>query len=493
MKQCLIHLHPTFADFAQSVIVVNKLYGISEFRYIEGPSLQSKMVVSEFAERLGAISDSFEECGLSISVKKSRFGARVFVSAMRRIKLAELTQLVKMKDIGLRYAARDSIMRKPISYWYLLSPKPIRYLFELLHYVRGILLISIYRELLADNRPDIVVSSHSTYIPYVALLKAANSLAIEIVCHDVRRTSVIEDYRDFYHNNTELANAALKYNEFMDFAGKARELTVDKGSFYAKASKESSRVEDNGIKSRALVILPHCIKDANFTCEGKQMLYDNYFDWIVSTVLVLAVRESHYDRIVFKIHPHSRLFQDYGLLCLLGLALRFGRNRRKVIVGERIDTSTILKGNKVIPVTCHGSVAYENGSLGICTLAVGKAPAPTKCIVRPKDIKEYKNMLLYPGIFENRMEIDSTAIALAKAQTQVLSIMEMPPEVNKEYNSYFKDVFYFGIIGSNKKPVDKKTLTEVLRRFYDSFDVRKIRVSQSMSFIAYKINARNHQ
>lgn len=489
MKQCLIHLHPTFVDFTQSVMVVKKLYGITTFKYIDGPSLQSKSVVSEFAERLDELSGLFKECGLSISRKKTSFGIRAFAAALRRMQRRDLIQIARLKDIGLRYAARDSIMRKPMSYWYLISPGMVRYLFELVHYMRGALLISIYKELLATDRPSVVISSHSTYIPYVALLRAANSLDITVVCHDVRRTSVIEGYMDFYHNNTELANAAHKYSEFMDFAGKARELTVDKRSFYAKASKDMSASKDKKLSGRALVLLPHCIKDANFTCNGTEMLYDNYFDWIVSTVYILVTRRSHYERIVFKIHPHARLFQDYILLYLLGLALRIGRIRRCVLVGEKIDTSRILSGYNMVPVTCHGSVSYENGSIGICTLAVGEAPAPPKCVVRPKDKEEYKSMLVCPSRFEKKVEINKDAVSKAKAQTDILSIMEMPAEINMEYNSYFKSVFYFGIIDSNKKPVTNKALVENLRRFYDSFEVKKVSISQSMSFIAYRTKA----
>jgi len=495
MKQnVLIHLHPTFFDFCQSLCSSEKIYGgFDSITCLNGPSIQSSRLCKSYAEWLFDARRVFEELW-NCPVKFQGIGFRIFFIEYCRV-IARACFRERGLDIPtvFKYAAKDSIIRSRISYAYLTSPYTVRRVLEKIWQVRGLALRNIYKKLLKENGTSIVISSHAVYIGYTSLIQAAQELGIDCIVHDTYRTSIVKGVCHIYDASHHMKDAFGSYDLFVRQGETSRAGFISSNAIAADTGSSSSSSTDAGAasfvvrkKKRMLVLLPHIFKDANYGTDPSRWLYRDYFAWLIETLKILVLEYSGFDLIVYKVHPHARRFQEEGLMSFLGRLLYLGRNRSRVRVVESDQSISDIVPDYdhyiVTPVTFQGSTCFENGACGYGTVAVGNPPCPESAIYHPESKASYKQAIQDPKITLGLCSLDESCVEECKKQLAVYTYTRLPDSLYRQYSVMLQDGFYFGTSGHKRSDRDWVERVDAFRR---SFDLRVVKLSQTFSVVEY--------
>ena len=442
----LIHLHPHFGHFTQSIILAKKIAHINNVTCLLAPSLQRKSSI-EFFSYL-----QHHENSLAVSLE-TRFAfkrLRTFKSFSYKA-IASLSRCPTAQLGSLHYAVKDSLIRGRYSYLYSLLPSPLRQAVELLFKIKAGLLFSAYQLEMLQSRPKICIISHSTYVPYVAFIEAATRLDIPVLVlyGAVERAILITRPSLIYHitNSAQLIMSERPIDS--NILANVTSSYADASSLYClnrnqSPSSTSSLSEHSG--PTVLLLLTHCIKDNNYVSDPSQMLFTTYFIWLLRTAFHLLRTPCNYDLIVFKIHPHARAFRDYAMLWILGKICSIGVNRSRTLLTNsksfESDLARIDGIPRIYPVTFHGSVAYENASIGMRTITVGSAPAPVGSCFHPKSKGEYFSALTSPLSLPDSFDKPTIKADIQSARYLILVYEAMKPPLKEEILS-LRQYFYF--------------------------------------------------
>ena len=489
-KNILIHLHPTFQDFALSVAIAKRIQrGASTVVALEGASLQNSLLGDFYKTIVSAKGILRELYGLSLTRERISWGRVLFSSAgLWKAKSILRSKQFKLNS-ALWHASRDSLMRRRFAYIYLAAPGIFKRIAEMLEYGWAIMLRNAYLEILDRHDIGIVFLSHASYVPYIALIDAAMHRGIKCVVHEHKRTYTIASSADVYHVNHFLQSGTIDYQWLKHRLGKERAGAIDKTSLFQRDNKsEIMRMKPT---KTALVIGTHCIKDTNHTCDPKKMVYENYWEWLLHTVLILTFKRCTFDRIIYKVHPHARLFQDHFLLSSVALLLRLGVNRRKVFVvggfgsamtNEGTQKSSICEDYMLVPVTFHGSIALESAIQGIASISAGQPCIPSNAVVRADNKAEYLRIITdcrYYGWRRDGLKIEETK---CEEMHNVLGWMDVNGAVSsRDSFERLKDIYYFG----SRTDILESDLRNLMREFDGSLKYFLEEVSPGRELVVY--------
>lgn len=390
-KKIAIHLHPRLGWLMSALIVGEQTFGHCEFIFVRGHSFQDV-----FNIRLRSYVDKY------INVINKALGEGSTVSAAgvhelsfrdRVIGLLHVAKSITRNECAsLKWAARDSLMRRRWAYIYFFSPRLGRRLLEYAQIRWSIWMRECNLRMLRRLDVDACILSHTTYSYYVAVIEASLSRGSPVLVVGDSPSALISRSRAIYHQRRFIKDSITHYeNRFGSI-----ETSRNDNSEHRSGFKPDNKTEMNQ-EVTALVIYSHCLKDCNYISERSQMLYENFFDWSLDTVWQLTVGYTEYDWVVFKAHPHASQYQDEWLIDVISRLPKAGRNRNKYIVlGKEEDLEKLLEEKKVtrsVAVSFSGTIAIERACDSKQTLLAGSSPAAGELVVEPRDLFEYRHML----------------------------------------------------------------------------------------------------
>ena len=493
-----IHLHPSFEYLVQACVTAEKLLGHNniEFYFLLSPILQKHHVLQDFLSFLNTNAGALKPLlGQHVHISQiSRLQILANLpSALHKLLLGRRTLVTKKAIVSLSYASKDSIMRKPLSLIYFLSPRPVRYLFEALHLIWATAFQLTYTHKLSSAQCDLVVASHATYIPYVALIEASLSCNTQVLVHDVYKSFLLKAQSSTYHSNRFLyeATQSLDHRSLLTVTSNTY---VDPTSPFAETTsdteKPSSQHNSQFHDKRTLIIATHCFKDCNHNCDPSAMLFDNYFDWTLYTSICLSLLSTDFDYVVYKIHPHATQYRDKTLLLLIGLLLKVGVNRRKVFIEGRSSAAespaSIYQQSIPTTVSFHGSIINESAINGKGSISAGLAPAADNSFILPLTQASYQKLLIHSKLSSHLTCLDKQTVFAAQNLRKVQSLMNLNGVLsNYSYGDSFRSLYFFGSSG----PLDHNKFKQLISSYKDAFNLTTINVNPTIIPIAYSMNA----
>lgn len=478
--KAVIHLHPHFSHLIHSIKLSQRLFDVESFTLLDSPNLQ-KAYSRDFASYLERYHHILE----------ALFSTRLL---FRRVSLHHTLHTVfrRFRTIvqilfgstprSLIYATRDSLIRSRFCYLYTLLPRPLSSLVEQLFQIRSKALLYTYLEFLRAEQASLLVVSHSTYSEYVALIEAAATLEIPtlVLSGAIDRAWLIRRPCEIYHITDKIRSLlALKPSELaLDLSADSTHLTDS--SIYSLATPLS---EDPPQSSEScLFVAFHCFKDNNHVANPSRMLFHNYLAWTIYTCLFLALNKSNWKRIVLKIHPHAKMFQDLALFHLLTRIVQHGVNSRKIQIlahdASLSDLSLAINGYNLSVLTFQGSIAYEAVLYGKKPFVVGAAPVPDEACITIATKKQYRNLL--SCIKATNLD-NATTIQQQQQCRKLISIFEgMKPKLSsREHILSLKDFYFFG----SSIPIDENRLRHILDRAYNDYQPTTIPIDSQTSIV----------
>ena len=395
--KAILHIHPHFAHFIQSLVLAEKLFDVDEVSVIDAPSFHHDCT-SRFSEYLAT---GLQEISQATN-KKIEITDLVWPS------LFQWHNILRSKlPNSVFYACRDSLLRGKFSHLYVLLPKVLRRLLEFALYTKAKFLYSAYRASIRSTGACLSIASHSTYMPYVTLIEASldEGIPILVLYGCVDRAIYISGKRLIYHYACMADRITANINPQILHPHRLKSTYAHRTSLYHSTLRNSNLAPSvhRNISTKHpdptpphLLVLLHCIKDNNHTQNPFHMLFENYFQWALYTCLFLALNKSNYKKILIKVHPHAQSFGDYTLLLWVARLASIGLNKNKVTIlnsKSSLAEQQIVGSNQLVPLTFHGSVAYENASIGLKTLTVGDTPCPSDAYYRVTSKSEYFSIL----------------------------------------------------------------------------------------------------
>lgn len=391
-KRALLHLHPDFLMFSESILLAKKYFEIEEVDCHLGPTLQRKYP-RRFLDYLKANEIALRG-GFDMELVFSAFSIRLVLSRLRGF----FRMLADRKTVSesRRIAIRDSLVRSKFSYGYLVLPVWLRYAVETSMVPWFNVVRFYYRCLFSRGSYSLVIVSHGCYIPYVAVIESALDVGIPVMVSDGVLAYCIKERQETYHGRYYQCNIFRSYERL---ASKGKDIAIDEmGRESIFREVDMQRCLDSRTSKSVLGIFPHCIKDVNNVSPSKSLVFRNYFEWLWYTTWILAVKRCKYDGIFFKIHPHARRYQDYWMLWLMSRIVECGVNRRKVIRTDKLVKSfwfDVNNGNtSITPVSINGSVVNEAAICGFRSIVPAIGQAFPSAYTYTGSIKEYKNKIL---------------------------------------------------------------------------------------------------
>lgn len=452
---CFVLMHPALGYLGETVFLAKRLYGIRDYTLYCGPSSQPGCIKdyrSYLIREREEIESGFQ-IGYSVKSAKFRYSVSKLVEALRT------RAAVLRRHPALLFACRDTIIRGRYSRLYCFAPIFIRRLIEFVVQVRGIYIYDHYLDVLSRSRPTLVSVPHTTYVEYVSLIEACVVLKIDCMSVGDEVSKIIKQKKVVYHGRNDLPrylalNASLRCEQ--DFR---TSVPSDKTSLFNSLLTARERASQDQESSSALVILTHCLRDANYVSDPKAMLFQSFFEWTMRTVTYLMLNKSDFDWIVYKVHPHAHIYRDKWILTILGYMLCLGVNRKKVRIVSSKGIDSIIDANKIgqiTPVTFSGSVSNELACLGIGSIAAGK-PMSVKGGYRLfKDVESYYKSLVNPVISNDLKDLSQEVIEDSKRLRSLLSetICPMQGALRQQLNVFY----HFG----RTKKADASALKEVM-------------------------------
>ena len=415
-KTALLHLHPDFLIFSESILLAKRCFKINRFDCHHGPTLQ-KAYPLRFWRYLRVN---------SIAISKS-FGVElVFGVWSFRLSLSTLYGFWKyfvsnsLYCKSRRIAIRDSITRGKFSYCYLVLPVWLRRIVEAAMIPWFDILRISYRNILSRNSYSLVIVSHGCYVPYVALIESALDIGIDVMVVDGSRAYCIKQRQETYHGHYYQSRIFKSYEKIARVAEKCQFNGLGSDSLFR--GMDLQKYGKDKISNRVLAVFPHCIKDVNNISPSHHLVFRSYFDWLCYTVWILCSQKCYYDAIVFKIHPHASRYQDEWMLRLMSNMLKYGINRKKIVAPERIDEDfwrNVVSGKTIIsPVSVNGSIVNEAALCGFKSITPGIAQAFPSAYTHTRNTEEYKQRILAPQ--EDKTDKD-IIISDAKKYREILA------------------------------------------------------------------------
>ena len=461
--KALLHIHPHFSHFIQSVVLAEKLFSVDSITVFRGPSFHPKSS-AKFAQylqdHLVAISTALNK---TFDVSTFHWPSPLLWPAL----------LMSNLPPSVYFSCRDSLLRGKYSHIYLFLPIPVRRFFELFLYAKAHLLYASYRSLIRSTGATLSISSHSTYMPYVTLIEASldEGIPILVLYGAVDRAILIKGRNVVYHYACKADQIVAKIPPHALHPDRVKSTYAHPSSQYVvsgQLNKQTLKPKGCGDHDSVdsgrpnLLVLLHCLKDNNYTQNPSHMLFENYFDWTLLTCLCLALFRSNYQYIYIKVHPHASSFGDFALLRLIANIAAIGINSNKVkVLSSRPSQNDqpSLSSRPLVSLTFHGSVAYENASSGLPTLTVGDAPCPQDGYYRVDSKAEYfsllRNYKRLPISFFNTLS--SSTILTSRQFIHAIECMKPYPQSISKLILSLRRYFFF----SRQSSLDVEHLSTV--------------------------------
>lgn len=478
-QNVVIHLHPHFSHLVHSIKLSQGLFHVDRFTLLDSPNLQ-KAYSSDFSCYLETYKQSLETL-LSTSLAFRRVTLRhILHSAFLRARNISKT-FFGLTPQSLTHSTRDTIIRSRLCYLYSVLPSPLSAFVENLFLIRAKALLLTYIDFLRREKASLLVISHSTYSEYVALIEAAATLQIPILVLSgaVDRAWMIRDACEIYHITDKVGSLLELDSQKLDLNPSAYSTHVTGSSIY---QLPSSSVDQKIHPKSCLLVAFHCFKDNNHVANPSRMLFPSYLAWTTFTCLFLAFNKAKWAKIVLKVHPHARIFQDLALFHLLTWLVKQGVNSHKIQIldfdATLPDLSAAINGYNLSVLTFQGSIAYEAVLYGQKPFVVGAAPVPEEACITISNKRQYRRLLSC----DQTIHLDNPTTLQQHQQCQkLISIFEsMKPGLpRRKHILDLKDYYFFGL----SQPIDVNRVRKILEHAYHDFSPIAITLDSCFSIV----------
>ena len=125
----------------------------------------------------------------------------------------------------------------------------------------------------------------------------------------------------------------------------------------------------------------------------KRIFYD-YFEWVSCTLKII---EKSKEMWALRIHPNAKRWGENQLLILKNLINTNLKNKKNIIIDNNLVSNDFVFSNSNRIVTYSGTSHLESSCYGIKPIMICKSTLgciDKKYVLKPKNINEYKNLLL---------------------------------------------------------------------------------------------------
>lgn len=347
-------------------------------------------------------------------------------------------------------------------------------------FYNSIQLIENFLHIFEKNNIKILVNNYSGYLDHGIAARIAEKKKIPIYYLSETDRPFIKSFSSKHKRNyDEYKKKFLKYpnrdtkinvvNNILKkrFSGdKKFSLFYIKDNLFVKTNK---KIFDNNKKT--ICVFAHCTLDSLY--GFKDVIFLQQREWILFTLKNLEKISNQFN-ICFKIHPNET---NEGEIYIRNLIKKI---KNITILKKSCLVSEIINSNLVAGITLHGTIGFELAYHSIPTIYCNDSPysAFSFCI-RPKDIKDYKNILL-TRIFRIKK------YKIYKKESMIFYYMNFLDKNNGKinnvdnlgFNNYdlnkFKDLKFKNYIKNLTKSKMKKIFNEFSRseKIFDNFNVR---------------------
>lgn len=313
----------------------------------------------------------------------------------------------------------DTIL-KNVPNMYTISKISVReflYIYEALHF------ISLYSNVLNNNRIRFYVTTHSQYLSFGILLRLCLSKNIQVL-----ETTDIQ----FWHHQKKADSGSISYPKYHDYLREQIELklehddlsAVEMGSILrdrfagnfeqsdARMAYKNKRVYRSSELREALniendypfvFIFAHIFSDAPQGC-GNGMLFRDYYTWLKETILAACeIKDVNW---VIKPHPANTIYNEAGLVDEI-VAKSSGSN--VFICPTDLSPASVIDVASAI-ITAQGTVGIEYTCMGIPVLLAGRPfYSGFGFTIEPDSIEEYKAAMSKITTYTKLTESQQTA------------------------------------------------------------------------------------
>ena len=381
----LIHLHPSISYLGRCLSIVKSN---SQNIIIHGASIhtqENKKFLSWLNKHI--ISNNLNT---KLMFKIFKFELKIIFRILNNFFFFKISRINKYysKDIIL-----DSICRRKSSFFYYNYPFLKKFI-KLFFWIYFRILTSYYLSIIEIIKPNNIIISHPVYVEYGSLLIAGTESNINII--------VISGA---FHNSYIIKNKFKTYHCAMFLKYIYKKYNYRKNNFIYGEAKNSI-INDKKIKiirpfkdylADTLLITTHCFSDNNHISDTGKMLYESYYEWFKETCKILnKIKEPTYKNYIIKIHPYIKIYKEEGLI--KNTIKKYIKNKKinLIICNDDQNVSDFLSQREIslINITVHGQICAELGTMGVPSIACGIAQGPIEAQFNPKNLEEYKKIIL---------------------------------------------------------------------------------------------------
>ena len=297
---------------------------------------------------------------------------------------------LKIDGIEVSDLIIDTYLRyKPAPNFDISDPFVIKLIFQAIQDIR------LAKAYFSKNRPQIYLTSYTTYIEHGIPVRVAMCLGVEV--RSFGNLSFIGKQHfgnDFFHtpdysNYKNLFDAIADKQQCLDQARNLLEFRmsggIDQATFYMKSSAYS--IEETHLPSDiygAAVVFLHDFYDSPHIYPG--LIFSDFWDWICFTIEKLSSANIQF---FLKPHPNQIELSDSALL---KLKTRYPSVRW---LSKSVNNSKLAQAGIACGVTVYGTVAHELAYLGVPTVCCADHPHRAFDFCRTASNKsEYEALLM---------------------------------------------------------------------------------------------------
>jgi len=318
--------------------------------------------------------------------------------------------------------------------------------------------------------------------------------AINVDVLQMQKYFTREQYKLHYRDVPESALALVYGNPLLDrkideyftvrFSGAIQQHDVVRAfADHKVVCTKTELCEDYGLRPDLplVFVMAHVFTDAPHAYPP--MLYRDYEDWVIRTVLALA--KNHSVNFLIKEHPSAQLYGESGIL---------GQMLEKVgwqgrLLRSDLHTMSVLSAADAI-VTCGGTIGIEASCCGIPVVLAARPPYAGKGFTHePISITEYEDLLAFHIGQLHRLTREQVCRAKQVAYVtfelfdndgQTLEFGRVPFMRGQTFNI---EQYYRNVIEDSKIPLYEQRLYKILKRFHGSDDLSIINYDKLRSVL----------
>ena len=161
------------------------------------------------------------------------------------------------------------------------------------------------------------------------------------------------------------------------------------------------------------VIMLHIFHDSPFALIDKNRIFIDYFDWIKNTFKILTQSREKWS---IRLHPSYKKWGEDQHLILNKFINQTKINRDKIFIDDNFTSNTFLFKNIKRLVTYNGTSHLEAATFGNKPIVISEVTLSSfnkALVLKPRNLEEYKKMLLMPS-GSNNFKLKKNFVFLSK-------------------------------------------------------------------------------